>query len=149
MMSTTHITRERKQTDANQSQMANTAITRTFRDSIRIISCSKHWLHAHNILRTPWKLHFFLWFTWKVCMKVTLRGDTWTVKRTFHFRVLRRFREHYRHSNVWKINTLMTLTCVAEVPEIEESVLSASKWYTYCGGKDPVHNSPNTRTLQW
>ena len=76
MMSTTHTTRERKQTDANQSQMAITPITRTFRDSIRIISSSKHWLYAHNILRTPWKLHLFLWFTWKVCLKVTPRGDT-------------------------------------------------------------------------
>jgi len=120
-------TRERKQIDTNQPHMAITPTTRTFRDSIRIILCSKHWLHAHNILQSPSKLHFFLWFTWKVCLKVTPRGDTLTVKRIYHFSVLRTFREHYRHSNLWKINTLMTLTHIAEVPGIEEIVLSASK----------------------
>ena len=35
------------------------------------------------------------------------------------------------------------------VPEFEESTLSASKWYTYCRGSDHDHNPPNTREFQW
>ena len=115
-MSETYTTRERTQSEANQSQMVITSITRTFRDSIRITSCSKQWLRENYI--SFYGLHES--FVWKWHHVVT------------HFRVLRTFREHHKHSNVWKIGTVKTFLYVAAVPVIEESVLSASKWYTYC-----------------